>query len=106
VPDDGRATAAEVLNGTGVDGLASRVAKMLRFQGVDVLGIGDSRPRARTLVFDRVGDFRRAERVLEALGCPDARAVTRMDATRAVDASVLLGADCADEFGPADPREP
>jgi hypothetical protein len=94
-PDDGRATTAEVLNGTPAPGLASRAAKMLRLKGVDVLGTGPARARARTLVYDRVGDFRRASLVRADLDCPSARAVTRVDAARAVDVSVELGEDCA-----------
>lgn len=93
--DDGRATTAEVLNGTPRTGLASAAAKMLRLRGVDVLGTGRAAERARTLVYDRVGDFRRAAQVCEVLGCRSARAVTRPDATRAVDVSVELGEDCA-----------
>ncbi|NNN07346.1 MAG: LytR C-terminal domain-containing protein [Elusimicrobia bacterium] len=93
--DDGRATTAEVLNGTARTGLASRASKMLRLRGVDVLGTGRAAERARTAVYDRVGDFRRAALVRAALGCPTARAVTRPDATRAVDVSVELGEDCA-----------
>lgn len=107
-PDDepGRATTAEVLNATASSGLASRAAKMLRLRGVDVLTIGGTRPRARTMVFDRVGDYRRAAKTLAALGCPTARAVTRLDPSRVVDVSVELGDDCADSFGPEDGREP
>ncbi len=93
--DDGRATTAEVLNGTARAGLASRAAKMLRLRGVDVLGTARAAQRARTMIYDRVGDFRRAAAVRAALGCPGARTVVRPDAARAVDASVELGEDCA-----------
>jgi hypothetical protein len=46
-------------------------------------------------VYDRVGDFGRADSVRRMLGCRDARTVTRVDPSRAVDVSVELGADCA-----------
>jgi hypothetical protein len=105
-PGDGRATTAEVLNGTSAAGLASRAAKMLRLKGVDVLGIGAARARARTLVYDRVGDFRRAALVRAGLDCPTARAVTRVDAARAVDVSVVLGADCVGASSGEDARRP
>lgn len=104
--DDGRATTAEVLNRAGAPGLASRAAKMLRLKGVDVLTTGSAGPRARTLIYDRVGDFRRAASARAALGCPGARAVTRVDPSRVVDVSVELGADCAAAFGAGDSREP
>lgn len=106
-PDDAsRATTAEVLNGAGAPGLASRAAKMLRLRGVDVLTTGGARPRARTLVFDRVGDFRRAAQALAALNCPTGRALTRLDPSRVVDVTVEIGADCAGTFGPGEDREP
>jgi hypothetical protein len=94
-PGEGAAT-AEVLNGAGVDGLAAHVKKMLRLRGVDVIETrGAPRPRERTVVYDRIGDFARAEAVRAMLGCRDARTVTRVDPSRAVDVSVELGADCA-----------
>ena len=105
-PEDGRATIVEVLNGAGAPGLASRAAKVLRSRGVDVLTTGSGPSRARTLVYDRVGSFARAEKVRAALGCPSARAVTRLDPSRAVDVSVELGDDCAGKFGPGGGREP
>lgn len=105
-PGDGRGITAEVLNGAAESGLASRAAKMLRWKGVDVLAIGAGRPRARTLVYDRVGDFRRAAAVRAALACPSARAATRVDSARAVDVSVELGADCAAAAGSEDVAQP
>lgn len=101
-----RAITAEVLNGANQPGLASRVAKMLRSREIDVLALGTTQARARTLVYDRTGDFRRAALVRSSLDCPSARAVMRGDASRGVDVSVELGADCAGAPGPADVREP
>ena len=86
--------------------LASRAVKMLRFKGVDVLSTATEGGRERTLVYDRVGDFRRAAETLRSLGCPSARAVTRVDPSRVVDVSISLGADCAGAFGPGASREP
>jgi hypothetical protein len=105
-PEDGRAATVEVLNGAGAQGLASRAVKVLRSKGVDVLTTGSAEPRARTLVYDRVGDFARADKARAALGCRSARTVTRLDPSRAVDVSIELGADCAGTFGPGDGREP
>lgn len=102
---DEKPPTVEVLNGTAQPRLASRAVKMLRLRGIDVLTTGASRPRARTLVFDRVGDFQRAARIRAALGCPSAREMTRLDPLRAVDVSVELGEDCAGAFGP-ESREP
>ncbi|MEK7383222.1 MAG: LytR C-terminal domain-containing protein [Elusimicrobiota bacterium] len=93
-PPDGKATTVETLNGTDEDGLASRASKMLRLRGIDVMAMGKTQTRARTLVYDRVGDFRRAAEVRAALSCPAARIATRLNPSRAVDVSVELGADC------------
>jgi hypothetical protein len=105
-PENGRPATAETLNGAGAPGLASRAAKVLRSRGVDVLTTASAPPRARTLVYDRIGDFARADKTRAALGCPDARTVTRLDPSRAVDVSVELGADCASNFGAGESREP
>lgn len=104
-PDPGeREPTAEVLNGAGVDGLAAHVKKMLRLKGVDVIETrGAPRPRERTVVYDRIGEFSRAEAVRAMLGCRDARTVTRVDPSRAVDVSVELGADCAGLGAPVGP---
>lgn len=98
-PQDGKTITAEVLNGTSETGLASRASKMLRLRGVDVMAIGGTLARARTVVYDRTGDFRRAAAVRAALPCPSPRLATRLDPSRAVDASVELGDDCADMPG-------
>ena len=95
-PSDDKAIVVEVLNGTGAAGLAAQAAKVLRSKGVDVMALGQApRPRSRTVIYDRIGDFNRAARVRAALGCPTAIAATRIDALRGVDASVELGGDCA-----------
>lgn len=95
-PSNAQTVTAEVLNGAGERGLASDISKMLRLKGVDVIAVGDGRPRARTLVYDRTGDARRAAQVKAALDCPSARAATRVDPSRTVDVSVELGRDCAE----------
>ncbi len=94
-PRGDKAIVAEVLNGTDSAGLAAQAAKVLRLQGVDVMAVGQARPRSRTAVYDRIGEFESAARVRAALGCPTAIAATRVDALRGVDVSVELGGDCA-----------
>ena len=94
--NDEKAIVVEVLNGTSAAGLAAQAAKILRLQGMDAMVMGQTpRPRSRTVIYDRIGDFDRAARVRAALGCPTAIAMTRIDALRGVDASVELGGDCA-----------
>ena len=91
---DAKAIVAEVLNATSSPGLAAQATKVLRSKGIDAMVLGQARPRSRTVIYDRTGDFERAARVRAALGCPTAVAVTRIDALRGVDASVELGDDC------------
>jgi hypothetical protein len=62
------------------------------------------RPRARTVVYDRTGDFAAARRALRALDCRGAAAVTRVDHARVVDASVEIGPDCAATAEPNAPK--
>ena len=85
-----------MLNGAGTAGLAAQAAKVLRSKGVDVMALGQaSRPRSRTVIYDRTGNFSRAARVRAALSCPAAVTATRIDALRGVDASVEFGGDCS-----------
>lgn len=87
---------AEIFNGTKTPGLAASAAKMLKYANVDVLSTAASAPRQHTVVYDRTGFFEHAERARRGLGCPQAQAAVRIDTQRAVDVSILLGADCAD----------
>jgi len=90
-----KAIVVEVLNGTDAAGLAAQATKVLRSRGMDAMVLGQAeRPRSRTVIFDRTGEFERAARVRAALGCPTAIAATRIDPLRGVDASVELGGDC------------
>lgn len=91
-----RPVVVEVLNGTDSPGLAAQASKVLVSRGVDVIAKGPApRPRLRTVVYDRTGDFENAARVRAALGCQTAIAATRIDPLRGVDASVELGGDCS-----------
>lgn len=101
-PDNSRAVIVEVLNGAHRQGLAAQAAKMLRSRNVDVTALGTTEhSHARTVVYDRTGDFAHAARVRAVLGCPTAIAATRIDALRGVDVSLVLGSDCADSVARA-----
>ena len=85
----------EILNGTGVDGLASQVREFLAPRGVDVLATGNAprRDAPRSLVLSRTGDLVLARRVAAALGIPDRQVQAEPQADLLLDATVLLGAD-------------
>jgi len=104
VPGEGDRVVAEVLNTTGVLGLARAATHRLRDGGIDVVGFGSDTGAAldSTQVLVRRGALDSGERVARALGVGRARALP--DAARLVDVTVRLGRDFA--TGPAAAREP
>ena len=84
----------EVLNASGIAGLARRGADFLRGRGFDVVTF-DNAPAAfgpdSSLVIDRVGSLERARMVADAMGIH--RIVARPDTNLFVDATVVLGRD-------------
>jgi len=85
----------EVLNGTGVDGLASQAREFLAARGVDVLATGNApnREEARSAVLSRTGDLAPARRVAAALGIQDRQVRAAPQPDLLLDATVILGAD-------------
>lgn len=80
----------EVLNATDVRGLARRATLYLRDHGFDVLYMGTAAIQLdSTLVLDRSGNPERAQRVADALG--GARVESRLDSSRYLDVTVMLG---------------
>ncbi len=94
--DSAHAAVAEIMNASQTPGLASKAEKVLRLNGVDVVGVGNSADTfSQTVVYDRTGNPGAAWRVLDALGCPRAREETLVDSKDLVDVSVFLAADCS-----------
>lgn len=83
----------EILNGTGDRGVARRGAEVLRDRGFDVVYFGnaDAFGHAATRVLDRSGRPEAAAAVARALGLDSA--VTELDSTLYLDATVILGED-------------
>lgn len=91
VPDDVRIK-VEVLNASGQRGLARRATFALRDAGFDVVRFtNDPVRRDSTLVLSRSGNDQWAALVARALG--GARVESRLDTSRYLDVTVLLGAD-------------
>jgi hypothetical protein len=91
VPDSTGIT-VEVLNGSGRQGLARSVTRMLRLEGFDVMYFGSARDSVKaTEVLSRRGDSTAALKVAKALGLPAIR-VAR-DTLLRIDVTVLLGPD-------------
>ncbi|OGU02462.1 MAG: hypothetical protein A2W29_07560 [Gemmatimonadetes bacterium RBG_16_66_8] len=85
----------EVLNTTGVDGLAREATRRLRRAGIDVVSVGSQREDAvdSTVIMVRRGDASAGERVRAVLGF--GRVQTAADPRLLLDVTVLLGPDAA-----------
>lgn len=82
----------QVINTTRTRGLARRATHMLRDQGFDVVEMTSAGPALdTTLVLDRSGHPAWATAVAKILG-PAARSEARLDSSRYLDVTVLLGA--------------
>ncbi len=83
----------EVLNGSGVPGVAGHATELLRDQGFDVVYFGNesSFGRDSSVVLDRTQKDGALEMVRQSLGIAAAR--TDLDASLLVDVTVLLGGD-------------
>jgi hypothetical protein len=81
----------EVLNATTTKGLARRATLFLRDRGFDVVAIGTAQQqRAQSEVIDRSGHPAWAQLIANAMG---ATVTTKLDSSRYVDATVLIGAN-------------
>lgn len=80
----------QVLNGTKTRGLARRAALLLRDRGFDVVETGTiGEERDSTLVLDLSGHPEWAKRIGRVMG--SAKVETRIDSSRYLDISVVLG---------------
>lgn len=91
IPSADNRIVVEVLNGTGRQGLARTVTRLLRQQGLDVVFFGSADSTDSTQVVARRGNSGAAEAVAKALGA--GRVVEDIDTLRRVDVSVILGRD-------------
>jgi hypothetical protein len=86
----GERVRVEVVNTTQTRGLARRATQLLRDGGFDVVGVGTTTPALdSTRVIDRTGHPEWARLVAAALG--GATVETRIDSSRYLDVTVLLG---------------
>ncbi len=93
IPGEGERITVEVLNATGVDGLARATTRQLRRAGIDVVyfGTASSDTLEQTYIAVRRGDTTAAVRIRAALGV--GRIVVEPDSRLLLDASVFLGRD-------------
>jgi hypothetical protein len=97
VPKPAGRVRVEVLNASGVPGLARRGTEVLRDGGFDVVSFGNAPGFApdSSLVLDRVGRMELARSVADAVQIP--RVYARPDSNVYVDVTVVLGRDWAAE---------
>jgi hypothetical protein len=94
LPDPRPALRVEVLNASGIAGLARRATESLRAGGFDVVFYGNAPRDASSdssAVLDRSGDVAAAREIGRLLGIGPVR--TERDTTRLVDVSVIIGRD-------------
>lgn len=105
-PRPGERVRVEVLNASGVPGLARRGTEMLRDGGFDVVHFGNAPGFApdTSLVLDRVGRMELARSVADLVQIP--RVYARPDSNVYVDVTVVLGRDWAAENAEVPPPEP
>ena len=85
----------EVLNGCGVNGLASRYTDYLRSKGFDVVKTGDHETFNvdETVVIDRRNNETNTMKVIEAMGLTKRRLLKQVSEAYLLDASVVIGRD-------------
>ncbi|MFQ5907089.1 MAG: LytR C-terminal domain-containing protein [bacterium] len=89
----------EVLNGSGHDRMARKVAAILRRRGFDVVNIdnAESQDFERTVVVDRVSsDMRYAKILARKIGCE--QIIAQPDPSLYLEVSVIVGNDCMKLF--------
>jgi hypothetical protein len=96
----------EVLNASGVPGLAAKGRTALRDRGFDVVYVGNARGYEpdTSLVLDRVGRMELARSVADELAIP--RVYARPDSNVFVDVTVVLGKDWTADADADPPLEP
>ncbi|MGI6698243.1 MAG: LCP family protein [Clostridia bacterium] len=83
----------EVLNGSGVTGLAAKVGDMLKDKGCDVIKVGNAEGTeySSTYIYDRKGNGEKAKRIAEILDVNEYK--VELDDKTNADVTVILGKD-------------
>lgn len=97
--DDGieRMSAVEViqvnvLNSSGIKGLAAKTRDYLRSKGFDVVDIGNYHNETdSSFVIDRLGDLSSAKKVAGVMGIPDTLVFTEIDSSLFLRCTIVIG---------------
>jgi hypothetical protein len=93
----GQVIQIDLLNGCGVPGAAQKFTGYLRARGYDVVEMKNYKTFdvKESLIIDRAGDLKTAQRVAYALGVSKANVLQQINHDYFVDVSVVLGKDFA-----------
>jgi hypothetical protein len=85
----------EVLNGCGVDGIASQFTNFLRDKNFDVVSIGNfkSDNMEETIIIDRTGNRVNAEKLADVLGVSKKNIIEQLNKDYFLDATLVIGKD-------------
>ncbi|MBN2535595.1 MAG: LCP family protein [Spirochaetales bacterium] len=85
----------EILNGTEVNGLASRTARLFQSYGYDVISVSnaDQGNYTSTIILDRKGRIDIAKKVAEIIKCERVRTEIKSSEGESADITIILGKD-------------
>jgi len=89
------AASVEVLNGAGIEGIATRAADYLRGQGINVVNVAnaDQMGYARTVILDYTGNPYTARYLMQLLNLTQSQIFSQTVPDSPVDLAVIVGAD-------------
>lgn len=85
----------EILNGTEVNGLASRTSTLYQSYGYDVITVAnaDHHNYASTIILDRKGRIDIAQKIAEIIQCERVRTEIKSSGEESADVTIILGKD-------------
>ena len=91
----GKVIQISVLNGCGVQGLANKFTNRLRQDGFDVVQSGNFNTFdvTHSMVIDRSGNMKNAQKVAQALGIKEQNIIQETSSDYYLDATVVIGSD-------------
>lgn len=85
----------EVMNGSGVNGIATKFKDYLRQKNFDVVQVGNYRSDnvEETMIIDRIGNRANAEKLAEVLGIDKKKIIQQLNKDYLLDATLVIGKD-------------
>lgn len=85
----------EVLNGSGMEGVADKFTDYLRAKGFDIVKIGNyiSNDISESMVIDRIGNMNNAYKVAKTLGIKNENVIQQLNKDYLLDVTIVIGRD-------------